>query len=155
VRRSVGTGAGNDAPGSDSKEESGYLPDEAVVVRGGGMRVGDLQASAEAYEAQYPGDFGLSFFSWPGLAVDDIAMKVRETYPALPGRRAVLAHPVLRKSTAGRIRAVVGSDGRSLRLEKTRVPGHYTVFLPSPPAPEDYVDLVDVFDPEEPNVARI
>src|SRR5436305_14167735 len=67
---------------------AGHLIDEAVVIRGGLMKRGDLIASAEKYEAQHPGAWAISVFSWPGLTAGEIA------------RRARLPHVDLRKSTA-------------------------------------------------------
>ncbi len=119
------------------------------------MKPKDLVASAEVCAATYPDQFGLSFWSWPGMTAAEVAREVRRNYPIVAGRHPVLAHPVLRASTAGQIRGVVASDGQRLQLEKTRGPGHYTVLLPSPPTPKDYSDLIDAFNAVEPNPVRV
>lgn len=127
---------------SESSGQSGHLPEDAIVIRGGEMRIRDMMTSAETYEAEHPGEYGLSFWSWSGLTADQIACRV--------GTR-LLPHPVLRKCTAGRIQGMIPSDGRPLVLVKTRGPGHYTLFLPSPPTEEDYEDLSARFDPPQQN----
>ena len=124
-----------------SSGQSGHLPEDAVVIRGGEMRIGDLRLSAETYEARFPGTYGLTFWSWAGLTSDQIA------------RRVGFPHPVLRKSTAGRIGQVIGSDGRPLALVKTFGPGHYTLLLPPPLVDDDLEHLREVFDPPQPNPA--
>jgi hypothetical protein len=105
------------------------------------MKRGDLIASAEKYEAQHPGVWAISVFSWPGATVGEIA------------RRAGLPHVDLRKSTADRIRSAVAPDNRRFHLVKTGREGHYTVVLPSPPGPGDWDLLDQLFDRPEPNPA--
>jgi hypothetical protein len=62
-----------------------------------------------------------------------------------------MPHPVLRKSTAGRIGQVIASNGLPMALVKTFGPGHYTLFLPSPLDNDDLDRLSEAFDPPEPN----
>lgn len=133
---------GNTPTASESSGQSGYLLDDAVVVRGGQMRAKDLMTSAETYEAEHPGEYGLSFWSWPGLTAEEIAQRV--------GTKR-LPHPVLRKCTVGKIQSMIPSDQRPLTLVKTFGPGHYTLFLPSPPTDDDYKDLSELFDPPQQN----
>lgn len=127
---------------SESSGQSGHLPEDAIVIRGGQMRVRDMQASADVYEADLPGQYGLTFWSWPGLTADQIARRVGTSR---------LPHPVFRKCPVSRIHNLIPSDGRPLSLEKTYGPGHYTLFLPSPPTEEDFQRLSAIFDPPEPN----
>jgi hypothetical protein len=108
------------------------------------MRVGDLMASARKYEARYPGEYGLSFWSWPDMTADQIAVRVGGE---------LLPHPELRKCTAERIRNLRVSDGRPLDLIETGRPGHYTVRLPSPLDRRDLEQLSELFDAPQPNPA--
>lgn len=128
-----------------TSSETGHLPDEAIVIRGGVMKVGDLRVSAEKYEARYPGHYALSFWSWVGLTTAEIAQKVGDKLP----------HPVLRESTALRIRSQILSDKNPATLVKTGDPGHYTLPLPSPLNDDDLALIGQTFDPPKPNpVAR-
>src|SRR5450755_2070697 len=125
-----------------SAPTAGHLPDDAVVVRGGEVTRRSLEKSARLYEASYPGEYALSFWSWPQLSADDIAL------------RAAMPHPRYRKSTAGRIRNLAVSDGRPLDLVRTGPrDGHYTLRLPAPPTDDDMDALRGAFDPSQPNPA--
>lgn len=101
--------------------------------------------SAKKYESRYPGEYGLTFWSWPGMTADQIALRVGAV---------VLPHPELRKCTAGQIRSMPVSDGRPLDLIRTgNRTGHYTLLLPSPPTRDDLDALGRLFDPPQPNPA--
>jgi len=108
------------------------------------MQIGDMRVSAETYHAQ-TGTYGLSFWSWDGLSAQQVAARV----PRLP-------HAVLRKSTAGAIRALTASDGGQFGLTQTRDDGHYTLVLPAPLSDDDLEMLSQLFGPEteEPNPRR-
>jgi hypothetical protein len=128
-----------------SEQPAGHLPDDAVVIRGGEMKRKTLMLSATKYEATYPGEYGLTFWSWPGMTADEIALRVG-------GDR--LMHPSLRKCTAGLIRSLQVSDGRPLDLVRTgQQEGHYTLLLPCPPTDDDLDRLSQLFDPPQPNPA--
>jgi hypothetical protein len=107
------------------------------------MKPEDLMVSAQRYEAQNPGVYALSFWSWPMLTAEEIAKRVG------PGQ---LRHSELRQSTARRIRDLIVSDGRPLELERTGMKeGHYSLYLPSPLNTDDLVVLAQAFDPPQPN----
>jgi hypothetical protein len=126
-------------------DASGHLPDDAIVIRGGLMKRDSLRISAEAHEAENPGAYALSFWSWPGLTAEEIARRVGPEN---------LPHKMLRKYSAGQLRNMAMSDGRPLELVPTDEDGHYDVILPPPPTDDD-LDLFDhEFDPPEPNPAR-
>lgn len=109
------------------------------------MKRKTLMLSARKYEAIYPGEYGLTFWSWPEMTAEEIALRVG-------GRR--LMHAQLRKCTVGRIRGLVVSDGRPLDLVRTGPQdGHYTLILPSPPTDDDLDRLGQLFDPPQPNPA--
>jgi hypothetical protein len=99
----------------------------------------------ESHEAEHPGIYALSFWSWPDLTAAQIAQRVgADTLP----------HGVIRTCTAARIRSMVVSDGVPLELTASDEDGHYDVILPSPPTDDD-LDLFDqTFDPAQPNPAR-
>lgn len=131
---------------SESSGETGHLPDDAIVIRGGTMKLNDLMTGVEVYEATYPGWYGLSFWSWPELTADAIARRVRT-------RR--LPQTSMRLSTAARVRNITGTDGQLMLFVQTFDPGHYTLVLPSPPTVDDYERVTAAFDPPGRNpVAR-
>lgn len=132
----------------ETYNESGHLPDDAIVIRGGMMLKQDMAASARRYAA-LKGVYGITVWSWPQLSAGEIALRVKETHP--PGRNPV-AHGRLRQSTAGKIREA-GSDGRSLRLVKTGAGGHYTLTFPGEPTDADWGRVEGMFSPAEDNPA--
>jgi hypothetical protein len=145
---SVGSGSAEDGIHMDiSSQSAGHLPDDALVIRGGEMRRRTLMLSATGYEADHPGEYALSFWSWPGMTADEIALRV--------GRR-VLPHPRFRKCAVGKIRGLEVSDGRPLDLARTGPrDGHYTLLLPAPPTDDDLDALGRLFDPSQPNPAAL
>jgi hypothetical protein len=101
--------------------------------------------SVEAHEAESPGVYALSFWSWPDQTAAEIAQRVGVDR---------LPHKQLRKMSASQIRNMTVSDGRPLEPIQTDEDGHYDVILPSPPTDED-LDLFDqTLDPPEANPAR-
>jgi hypothetical protein len=137
---------GNEPAEGELPSSTGHLPADAVVIRGGLMKRGDLIASAEKYEALNPGVYGITVWSWPGLTAEQIAERVGT---------ARLPHPDLRKSTVERICGSSTSEGQRFELTKTGPDGHYTLILPSPPTPDDWEALDEAFDAPQPNpVAR-
>jgi hypothetical protein len=109
------------------------------------MKPADMKANAEAYEARFPGTYGLTFWAWEGLSAQEIATRVGTSR---------LPHPVMRQCTGGRIRSCVASDGKTFSLTKTGADGHYTLALPSPLSDDDLVALSELFDGPEPNPVR-
>lgn len=110
------------------------------------MQIGDMKVSAEAFYARTE-IYGLSFWSWEGLSAQVIATRVGT------GR---LPHPVLRKSTAGAVRALTAAGGGRFSLTQTRDDGHYTLALPAPLSDDDLEMLSQLFGPdsEESNPVR-
>lgn len=128
-----------------SAHPGGHLIDDAVVIRGGEMKRMTLMLSARKYEAGHPGEYGLTFWSWPEMTAEQIALRVGGD---------VLMHAQLRKCTAGRIRSLRVSDGRPLDLVRTGGrDGHYTLVLPPPPTDDDLDRLGQLFDAPQPNPA--
>jgi hypothetical protein len=140
---------GNVPTASESSGQSGHLPDDAIVVRGGEMRTETLRRSAERFADKTGGVYGLSFWSWPGLSAGMIAMRVRNE--RAPGRNP-LGHTALRWSTAGEIRHPA-ADGRIFRLEPSGPDGHYTLIFPAEPTDEDWERIQQMFRPPELNPA--
>jgi hypothetical protein len=120
----------------------GELPADAVVIRGGEMRVKDLRTSAQQYRERTKGTQGyaLTVWCWPGHTAEETAQAV--------GSR-VLPHPVLRKCTVGKLRDV------GYPLEKTGPEHHYSLRLPNPPGPQDWRNLRGAFDPPQPNPVAV
>lgn len=135
--------------GSDTYNNHGHLPDDAVVVRGGVMRREDMIASAKRYAAKTHGVYGLTVWSWPGMTAGEIAVRVKQAHPA--GLNPV-AHGQLRHSTAGKIREP-GANGESFNLAKTGHDGHYTLTFQAEPTDADWERLDSMFGPAEPNPA--
>lgn len=89
------------------------LPNSALVVRGGTLRLEDLERAAETAEVR---------FKRPGLSV--FAADLADPLALVEQVGAKLPHPVLSFSTMGRIR------DKGLELEQTSTPPHHTVWLP-------------------------
>lgn len=120
----------------------GELPADAVVIRGGRMKAEDLKDAAEAYWARYEGKRGyaLTVWCWPGHTAE-------QTAEAVGAER--LPHPVIRKCTAGKLREL------GYPPEPSFGEYHYSLRLPDPPTPQDWINLRRAFDPPQPNpVAR-
>lgn len=97
------------------------------------------------------GGYGLSFFAWPGLDAGQTALRVKADYAA--GLNP-LSHPQLRQSTAGEMQRP-DDIGRVFVLEQTGpYRGHYTLWFPSEPTPEDWDRLEQMFRPSQPNPAN-
>jgi hypothetical protein len=128
---------------SDSEPQfEAELPADAVVIRGGEMRVSDLRRSAERYYEKYHRQRGyaLTVWCWPGHTADETAQAVGSGF---------LPHPVLRKCTVGELRDL------GYRLERSGREHHFSLRLPNPPTMQDWMNLRRAFDPPQPNpVAR-
>lgn len=120
-----------------SVESAEWLPDSAVVVRGGLMQPADLAVGAES-QFDLEGFYALSVFSVPGRTADEIATGVP------------LPHSAIRESTVGRVRAagydVAPSPGP---------PGHADLLFSAPPTEADWRTLDEIFDPPRPNPATM
>jgi hypothetical protein len=114
------------------------LPDDAVAIRGGWMKARDLQISAERYwvENGRRRGYALTVWCWPGHTAEQIAEAVGTER---------LPQPVLRKTTVGKLRAA------GYPLEKSGGKYHYSLRLPDPPTPQDWVNLRRIFDLGQPN----
>jgi hypothetical protein len=135
--------------GDEAHSDRGHLPDNAVVIRGGVMRRGDLIASVRKYAVMTGGVYGLTAWSWPDMDAAEIALRVKATHPL--GRNPV-AHGSMRVSTAGTIRTP-GTDGKIFRLVKTGAEGHYTLTFPAEPTDADWERVENMFGPAQPNPA--
>jgi hypothetical protein len=114
------------------------------------MNRGSLIESAARCMAK-TGRYGLSFFAWPGLDAGQTALRVKADYSH--GLNPV-GHSQLRQSTAGEMQQP-DDTGRAFVLEQTTsYRGHYTLWFPSEPTPEDWDRLELMFRPSEPNPAR-
>jgi hypothetical protein len=107
----------------------GELPADAVVIRGGEMRVRDLRKSAEVYWQRTKGEQGyaLTVWCWPGHTAEETAQAV--------GSR-VLPHPVLRKCTVGKLRDM------GYPLERSGPEHHCSLRLPNPPSAQDWAQTL-------------
>jgi hypothetical protein len=114
------------------------LPADAVVIRGGQMKAESLKDAAEAYWAKFEGKRGyaLTVWCWPGHTAEEIAQ-------AVGSHR--LPHREMRKSTVERLREL------GYPLEPSFGEHHYSLRLPDPPTPQDWVNLDLAFDPPQPN----
>ncbi len=151
VTQQPGEEGAKEAPStSESLGQSGHLSDDAIVVRGGVMNRSNLIESAARCRAK-TGRYGLSFFAWPGLDAGLTALRVKADHS--PGLNP-LGHSVLRESTAGEMQQPDDS-GRAFVLEQTgSYRGHYTLWFPSEPTPQDWDRLERMFRPAKPNPAR-
>jgi hypothetical protein len=125
---------GHTHPHEDS--EAGFLPDEAVVVRGGLSTPETLHKTALAHHDEH-GYFAISARSLPSMAADDLA---RVTPP--------LAHRTLRETTVGAFRAA----GYEVVPDEPPL-AHALIILPRLPADEDYVTVSAVFGQSRQNPA--
>lgn len=89
------------------------LPDEALVVRGGTLRLGDLHRAAEVARVK---------MKRPGLSV--FAADVGEPAALVAAVASTLHHTSLSFTTVGRLRE------KGFELEQTGDPPHHTVWLP-------------------------
>lgn len=112
------------APGSSIEARCADLPVDAVLVRGGISTLEDMAHSAAAF-ARRTGSYGLTFWSWPELTAEEIAVRVREQ-ARLSRSKNPLPHTLLRSTAAGAL--LVANE--AFRLAKTGADGHYTLYLP-------------------------
>jgi hypothetical protein len=116
-------------------EENDRLPDGAVVIRFGESVPETLRKTALAHHDER-GDFAISAVSRAGATADELASL------------GALAHPKIRETTVGRIRAA-GYDVISDELPE----GHALIMLPRLPADDDWTAISDLFDPPRLNPA--
>ncbi len=117
--------------------------DVDVIVRAGEMRVGDFRKSVEVCRER-EGFYGLSFFSFPGMDVREIAMEVGVVCEETGLR--LMPNPSMRQSTAGAVRAL------GYPLEADNNPrGHVTLRFAHAPTDDDWHALDGVFRPPEDN----
>jgi hypothetical protein len=102
------------------------LPDDAIVVRGGEMKYGDLEVAAVS-NYQWHGVYALTVWSEAGLTAQQIHDKYLARYTKA------------RFSTAGEIR------GFGYGLQPTWDSGHYDIVLPNPPSVTDWDNLSSIF----------
>jgi hypothetical protein len=101
---------------------AGGLPLDAVLVRGGLSTPLSLAKTAAACQAR-TGAYGLTFWSWPGMSAEEIAMRVRTETLA----RGLNLLPHMRMRSVSAAELLKPSDAFS--LAKTGEPGHYTLHL--------------------------
>lgn len=106
-----------------------HLPDDAIVVRGGTMKLSDLRKTAEVCHAKQ-GIWGISVRSSPDAYAVDLAADIR--------------HEVIRQSTAGQVREA----GFEIYPSGSK-PNHCTIVLDPPgggkPSDEELQRLVRAF----------
>lgn len=133
----------------ESSDQSGHLPDDAVVVRGGVMDRKLLVQSAKRYADRHDGVHAISVFSWPGLDASAIALRVQAANPDLNP----LGHGQFRTATAEDIRRQP-EDGQPFELVQTGREGHYTLIVSrGEPSDADWDRLDQTFGPRQPNPA--
>ena len=88
------------------------LPDDALVLRGGTMRMADLLRTAEHCVVKH-GRPGVSVFAADVASLDELLAQ------------CVVPHGHIRLSTVGRLRAL------GFTVEQTGPPPHHTVWLPA------------------------
>ena len=108
-----------------------HLPDAALVVRGGALRLDDLVRTAANTEVKMQG---------PGVSV--YAADVADPSILLELVGARLPHTILSFTTAGRLRA------KNFDIEQTLEPPHHTVWLPESTDREFWLrEFRSAFDP--------
>lgn len=84
------------------------------------------------------GYWGLTFWSWPDLTAEEIAMRVKEE-AELTGRDNPLPHPAMRTTYT----TFVADIGEGVELRPTGPEGHQSLILPlDPPQPDWTASLV-------------
>lgn len=126
-----------DDRGTDERTPAGGLPPDAVVVRGGVMRIELLSAQAD-YAATVIGVRSLSFWASPTLDEAGIVRAARG-YASQN-----LRHKKIRVSTAGAI-AQAG-----FQLHHSGLPEHFQILLPDPGQDFRLARLIRAFGPPHP-----
>jgi hypothetical protein len=120
------------------------LPHQAVVIRGGLCKPDDLAVSARFHWARSgKREWALSVFAHKSRDADWIARRARRS------DEEALLHPVIRETTAGRIRAA----GYEVVLRGRRPRGHALILLPNPPRDAEWPVLSSLFDEPRDNPA--
>lgn len=102
----------------------GTLLPVAIVIRGGMSKTEDLARSAlTCFKRQ--GYWGLTFWSWPDMTAEEIAMRVKMDADRT-GRDNPLPHPVMRASYT----TFVSDIGEGVELRQTGPDGHQSLILP-------------------------
>jgi hypothetical protein len=118
------------------------LPHQAIVIRGGTCSPGDLQLTAYQHWLESgKREWGISVFAHRTRDADWIAKRAR--------RSNALPHPVIRETTAARIREA----GYEVLLRGRRPRGHALILLDNPPKPTDWPTIESLFDQARPNPA--
>jgi hypothetical protein len=131
----VGMGSCDEPAPAKEQHETPPLPDEAVVIRFGLSAPETLRKTALAHHDER-GDFAISAFSLPDADAETLA------------HLGALAHPRIRETTVGRIRAV-GYDV----VPDPPPDGHALIMLPRLPTDTDWTTVADTFDPPRQNPA--
>lgn len=106
----------------------GRLSPQAVVVRGGTMRLSDLEKAAKACKAK-KGRPGISVYASADLTVSELI------------EQSGIGHRVVRLSTAGKL------AGAGFTLEQSGAPLHHTVWMPRQATlDEELKTLANLFD---------
>lgn len=115
----------------------GTLNGEDIVIRAGMSKPLDLAGSALRCRLKL-GYWGLTFWSWPGMTPEQIAVRVREEAEQR-GKDNPVPHPVIR---AARVDQLPGIN-EHCELRPTGADGHHSFVLPLPD-PEPGVSASDV-----------
>jgi hypothetical protein len=124
---------------TDDERAADVLPEGAIVIRCGHMKIEELEQSAQYYfDTHGEQEYALSFFSFAGRNVNYIARKAR------------CPNSFIRTSTAGRIR---GAGYQLVRTGKRA--GHYSIFWSYRPSEEEWRAFRRLFGRSIRNVAAI
>lgn len=121
-----------DDPDNPDEPLGDFLPDDAIVVRGGEMAPDRVQKNALAHFRDC-GVYGVSVWSIPDLSAHEIVRTVRRADPL------DLPHGQMRISTVGQIREA------GYELVPTGPRHHFTLLLPTPPTDDDWDRLQALF----------
>jgi hypothetical protein len=125
----------------DSDPKASGLPDEAIVIRGGVIKMENIGSAFEICFRE-EGVYEISVCASRELDAISLARWVRERDPDCKR----IPHSRIQQSTVGAIRAA-GADV----LLTEPPPGHYSIRFQAAPTDKQLVALVAAFDEPQPN----